>query len=173
MAKTGMSIGADATIVGAAGNLARSMQPRDTTKSMDGVLKARGEMLDNIEKNFKKTTELIDGGNAELKETIGLIQQKLNNGDLTSTEREELQVKMEDYRARMKEIPFGRKGREQRDGLMYEINREIKTAKNRDAAMADVLTSLDNDQYDPSQLDPNYINFLNWNLLRDFLHHRT
>jgi len=161
MAKTGINIGADTTIVGAAGNLARSMQPRDTTKSMDGVLKARGEMLNNIEKNFKKTTELIDGGNAELKETIGLIQQKLNNGDLTSTEREELQVKMEDYRARMKEIPFGRKGREQRDGLMYEINREIKTAKNRDAAMADVLTSLDNDQYDPSQLDPNYINFLN------------
>ena len=44
---------------------------------------------------------------------------------------------------------------------MYEINREIKTAKNRDAAMADVLTTIDSDLYDPTQLDPNYIDFLN------------
>lgn len=161
MAKTGMNIGADGVLVSSAGSLARSMGPADMTKSMDGILKARGELLDNMEKNFKKTTELIDGGNAELKETVGIIQEKLNNGDLTSTEREELQVKMEDYRARMKEIPFGRRGRKEREDLMYEINREIKTAKNRDAAMVDVLTTIDSDLYDPTQLDPNYINFLN------------
>jgi len=161
MAKTGMNIGADGVLVSSAGSLARSMGPADMTKSMDGILKARGDMLDSMEKNFKKTTELIDGGNAELKETVALIQEKLNNGDLTSTERDELQARMDDYRARMKEIPFGRKGRKAREDLMYEVNREIKTAKNRDAAMVDVLTTIDNDLYDPTQLDPNYINFLN------------
>ena len=59
-----MNIGADATLVSSAGSLARSMGPADMTKSMDGILEARGDMLDNMEKNFKKATELIDGANA-------------------------------------------------------------------------------------------------------------
>ena len=74
MAKTGMNIGADSTLVASAGSLARSMGPADMTKSMDGILKARGDMLDNMEKNFKKTTELIDGRNAELKRTGHIIK---------------------------------------------------------------------------------------------------
>ena len=162
MAETAKSMNfrADATLVGAAGVLAREMGPRDMTGSFDKVIEARGELLETMEKNFKSTLKNIDSANAELKETMEVLNKKLNNGDLTGTEREELQLKMEDYRSRMKAIPRGKKGKKQRDDLMYEINREIKTSKNRDEAITDVLGSINNDQYDPAQLAAPYINFL-------------
>jgi hypothetical protein len=155
-----MNFGADATLVSAAGALAKEMGPGDMTDSFDKVIEARGELLDSVQKNFKLGLLAIDGANAELKETMEVLNKKLNNGDLTNAQREEMQLKMEDYRARMKAIPRGRKGKQQRDDLMYEINREIKTAKNRDEAMTDVLSTINNNLYDPTQLDANYINFL-------------
>ncbi len=155
-----MNIKADATLVGAAGRLAQSMGPADITESLDNIIEERGELLDNMEKKFKLGVLAIDGANAELKETMEILNKKLNNGDLTNTERQEMQLKMEDYRARMQAIPRGRKGKQQRDDLMYEINREIKTSQNRDEAITDVLGTINNDLYDPTQLDANYITFL-------------
>ena len=161
MAKTGLNIGADSTLVASAGSLARSMGPADMTKSLDSTLKARGELLDTLETNFKKAALAADIAGSELQDTLDAFSVKLNNGDLSQPEREEMQAKMEDYRARMKEIPFGRKGKKQREDLMYEINREIKTAANVDAARADVLSTLQNNLHDPNQLGADYTNFLN------------
>ncbi len=156
-----MNIGADSTLVASAGSLARSMGPADMTKSLDNMLEERGKLLDTIEANFKKAVLAADIAGSELRDTLDTFGVKLNNGELSQPEREEMQAKMEDYRARMKAIPFGRKGKKQREDLMYEINREIKTAANRDAAVTDVLSTLENNLYDPNQLGANYTNFLN------------
>ena len=161
MATTGMNIGADSTLVASAGSLARSMGPADITQSLDSMLEARGELLDTMETNFKKAALAADIAGSELRDTIDAFGVKLNNGELSQTERQEMQAKMEDYRARMKDIPFGRKGKKQREDLMYEINREIKTASNVDAAKVDVLTTLQNNLHDPNQLGADYTNFLN------------
>lgn len=156
-----MNIGADSTLVASAGSLARSMGPADMTKSLDNMLEERGELLDSIESNFKKAALAADIAGGELQDTLDAFGVKLNNGDLSQPERDEMQTKMEDYRARMKAIPFGRKGKKQREDLMYEINREIKTAANRDAAVTDVLSTLQNNLHDPNQLGADYTNFLN------------
>jgi len=161
MATTGMNIGADSTLVASAGSLARSMGPADMTKSLDSMLEARGDLLDSMESNFKKAALAADIAGSELRDTIDAFGVKLNNGELSQTERQEMQAKMEDYRARMKEIPFGRKGKKQREDLMYEINKEIKTAANVDAAKTDVLSTLQNNLHDPNQLGADYTNFLN------------
>ena len=161
MATTKMNIGADSTLVASAGTFARSMGPADMTKSLDSMLEARGELLDTLETNFKTAALAADIAGSELQDTLDAFSVKLNNGDLSQPEREEMQAKMEDYRARMKAIPFGRKGKKQREDLMYEINREIKTAANIDAARADVLSTLQNNLHDPNQLGADYTNFLN------------
>jgi hypothetical protein len=160
MAKSGINIGADATLVAAAGRLATANQPFDMTGSMDRVLDARSELLGDIEKNFKENIKLIDGANGALKDTIEVLNEKLNNGDLSQEARRELQAEIEGYRAQMKDIPWGKKGKKQREDLEYEINRKIKTTKNQDEAFADVLGTINSDLYDPSQLDHNYINFM-------------
>ena len=160
MAKSGINIGADATLVAAAGRLAEANQPFGMTGSMDRVLDARSELLGDIEKNFKENIKLIDGANGALKDTIEVLNEKLNNGDLSQEARAELQAEIEGYRAQMKDIPWGKKGKKQREDLEYEINRKIKTTKNQDEAFVDVLTTINSDLYDPGQLDPNYINFM-------------
>ena len=106
-----MNIGADATLVSAAGSLAKSMGPADMTESLDNMLEERGELLDNISKKFKAAALAADIAGSELQDTLDAFGVKLNNGDLSQPEREEMQAKMEDYRARMKAIPFGRKGK--------------------------------------------------------------
>lgn len=160
MATTGMNIGADATVVGAAGNLARAMKPFDMSGMTDKMIEERGELMDSMAKNFKEGIKLIDGANGDLKDAIEIFNKKLTNGELSTTERDELRAKVEDYRARMKAIPWGKKGKQEREDLLYELNKDIKIAKKTDAAVADVISTADNDLYDPSQLGADYITFM-------------
>ena len=158
--KSGMNIKADPTIVGAAGNLARAMKPFDMTDMMSGFIETRGELLDSMTKNFDETLKAIDGINSELQESIEVLTTKLNNGELSTVERDELQAKILDYRTQMKNIPWGRKGRKEREDLMYAINRDINLTKERNAASLDVMSTVQSGAYDPSQLSPEYLSFM-------------
>ena len=116
--KTGMNIKADATIVDAAGNLANAMKPFDMSDMAEGLVKSHKDLMDSMSENFKEGIKNIDLIDSDLRESIKEMRKKLNNGELSSTEREELQAKMEDYRARWKDIPWGKKGKQQRDDLL-------------------------------------------------------
>ena len=159
--KTGMNIKADATIVGAAGNLAEAMKPFDMSDMAEGLVESHKDLMDSMAESFAEGIKNIDMLDSELKESMKEMRKKLNNGELSPEEREELQKKMEDYRARWKAIPWGKKGKTQRDDLLYEINKEIKTAKNQEEAAADVLATLEAGTYEPQMLDPISLEFFN------------
>jgi len=145
-----MNIKADATIVGAAGNLARAQVPF-SMKGMDtGLIKSHGELMDSIRTSFKSGVDSIVAINEDVRKAVRDLEKNLSDGTvLNQEEREAMQAQLDEYRKQLKEIGlFGADNKKKRNDLLYEVNKYTSQRKNEGEAAKELITTVVNGNYD-------------------------
>ena len=153
---TGMNIKADASIVAAAGNLATAQQPFSMKGMTDNFVEARGEFLNTQNEKFAANMKDIDALSDGVKKAIADLETQLNDGTIDlQSERDALQLQVDGYRDRLKEVPRGKKGKGERDQILYEVNKLVKGRQKTSDAAEDVIDIVSNNKYDPKMFSDN------------------
>lgn len=152
--KKSINIGGDASIIGAAGNLARSQQPFSMEDMTKGFVTARGNMLETQSDRFVANQKAIEAMNDGVKKSIKDLETQINDGTIdVEAERNIAQGKVDAWREELKNIPRGKAGKEARDKLLWKVNKYTKGRQNVVAAGISVIETIKTDNYDVSQLD--------------------
>ena len=92
MAKTGLNIGADATIVAAAGQLAKAQNPFDMSKINENLAKTHAATMKSISDTATNYINSVKELNQPLKDTWGELQTMISDGTVESQqERDAMQ----------------------------------------------------------------------------------
>ena len=161
MAKTGLNIGADATIVASAGALARAQNPFDMSKINENLAKTHAATMKSIGDTATNYINSIKELSKPLKEGFNELQTMIADGTVDSQqERDEMQAQLDIFREEMRGIPMGKKGQKQRDALLYKVNRYMK-AHQADAAAGESFsnTIVDESLYSAAQTEHEHPGF--------------
>ncbi len=161
MAKTGLNIGADATIVAAAGQLAKAQNPFDMSKINENLAKTHAATMKSISDTATNYINSVKELNQPLKDTWGELQTMISDGTVESQqERDAMQEQLDLFREEMRGIPMGKKGQKQRDALIYKINRYMK-AHQADALAGESFsnTIVDESLYNAAQTEHEHPGF--------------
>ena len=161
MAKTGLNIGADATIVASAGALARAQNPFDMSKINQNLAETHAATMKSISDTATSYINSVKELNQPLKDTWGELQTMIADGTVESQqERDEMQAQLDIFREEMRGIPMGKKGQKQRDALIYKINRYMKSHQ-ADALAGESFsnTIVDESLYNAAQTEHEYPGF--------------
>lgn len=153
--KKSINIGGDASIIGAAGNLARSQQPFSMKGMADDFIKNRGEILETQSDRFVANQKAIEAMNDEVKKSIKDLETQINDGTIdVQAERDIAQGKIDAWREQLKDIPRGKAGKAARDAILYKVNKYTKGRQKTSEAGATVINTITTENYDVSQLEP-------------------
>tara|TARA_R110002012_G_scaffold298187_3_gene496483 strand:- start:5200 stop:7011 length:1812 start_codon:yes stop_codon:yes gene_type:complete len=159
--KTGLNIGADATVVAAAGQLAKAQQPFSMKGMTDNFVKTRGEFMESQTKQYEERMKEIEALNDGVKTAIAELETQLNDGTIDlQAERDILQLEVDGFRDRLQKVPRGKKGKKERDQILYEVNKMVKGRKKTGDAAADVIQTINNNLYQSNLLEPEFLGLI-------------
>ena len=161
MAKTGLNIGADATIVASAGALAKAQNPFDMSKINQNLAETHAATMKSIGDTATNYINSIKELNKPLKDKWTEMQTMIADGTVESQqERDEMQAQLDIFREEMRGIPMGKKGQKQRNELIYKINRYMK-AHQADATAGESFsnTIVDESLYNAAQTEHEHPGF--------------
>ena len=146
-----MNIGADATIVSAAGNYAQAQVPFSMKGMADGFVTEYGNLMDTISTSFEASMNEINGVNDEVQQAINSLNKSLNDGTIDSRERrDEMQAVLDGYRNELKSIgKFGEDNKKKREDLLYEVNKYIKDNESIASGYNELLTTIELKKHSP------------------------
>tara|TARA_R100000900_G_scaffold689_2_gene2418 strand:- start:937 stop:2544 length:1608 start_codon:yes stop_codon:yes gene_type:complete len=161
MAKTGLNIGADATIVASAGALAKAQNPFDMSKINQNLAETHAATMKSIGDTATNYINGVKELNKPLKDKWAEMQTMIADGTVESQqERDEMQAQLDIFREEMRGIPMGKKGQKQRDALIYKVNRYMKSHQ-ADALAGESFsnTIVDESLYNAAQTEHEYPGF--------------
>ena len=124
MAKQGLNISADPTIVAAAGAYARAQNPFDMSKFNESLVKSQAGVLKSITGAATDYINTIKSYSEPIKTRMAEVEKAINDGTFSDpTAREEMQTYLDDLREELRNVPAGKKGQKQRGDLLYKLNK--------------------------------------------------
>ena len=152
--KKSINIGGDASIIAAAGNLAKAQEPFSMEDMTKDFVTARGNMLETQSDRFVANQKAIEAMNDEVKKSIKDLETQINDGTIdTEAERQIAQDRVDAWREELKNIPRGKAGKAERDKVLWEVNKYTKGRQSVATAGKSVIETFSTGNYDVSQLD--------------------